>query len=69
MIYVIIKVSFDNSENHIGNAIYKEIIGTTLDEQVAIRECENLEKSTKKYKGWDGDFYPYYKYTTTRLIK
>lgn len=45
-------------ENSLGNAIYKESIGYKTDEDEAKKWiCKQPQKT---FKGWDGEYYPYY---------
>lgn len=57
--YLIIKHDFDNMENH--DPWLQEIVGYVEDEISAIRWINEITKSLKQYKGWDGSM--------TRIMK
>jgi hypothetical protein len=57
-IYVIEQHDFDNMENHYPE--YQKIYGYTSLKSRANVMVSELDKK-KKYKGWDGKFYPQYK--------
>lgn len=68
--YLIKKVTFDSSEDHLSKAICEETIG--------ILDCENEETVTKwvedhkpgsQYRGWDGKKYPYYTKTPISVLR
>lgn len=70
VMYLIKKVTFDSSEDHLSKAICEETIG--------ILDCENEETVTKwvedhkpgsQYRGWDGKKYPYYTKTPISVLR
>lgn len=64
-VVLIIKVEFDNMENH--NPIYEDILGFASTELEAAIEIGKLEKQCTKRKCWDGYYYPQFK--TKRISK
>ena len=67
-VYLITKVGFDNTENEIGSAIYKETIGVIKGTDKDIKEWVENNKPSATYKGWDGNDYPYYKATLLNVL-
>lgn len=57
MIYVIQKTEFDNMMNHYLE--YYGFIGYS-DTEIEAQICVDKLNSCKKYKGWNGKYYPEY---------
>lgn len=58
--YLIKKIGFGGYENEINSAIFSSIVGVLPTEEAAIEYIIESSKKIKKYKGWDGNEYPYY---------
>ena len=67
--FLIKKIGFDNMENY--NPKHEDIIGVIdcTEEEEAERWIKTHNPSCdKQYKGWDGNYYPYYTKTPIDLI-
>lgn len=62
MIYLIYKHGFDNLENH--EPHYFKLLGYCESEEYAKQKVSDLGNNTKKYKGYDGKYYPCFYYET-----
>jgi hypothetical protein len=60
--YIIKKISFDNSENTVGSAVYSAIIGYGEDLNKVTKFIEEEDKKLKHYTGWNGGIYPKLEY-------
>lgn len=65
--YLIRKVEFDNSENR--QPTYTNILGITITEDDAKDVIKTMEEEDTKYKGYDGEIYPKYKYEKVYRLK
>lgn len=71
-IYLISKLEFDNSENEIGHARNKTIVGFTFSLERAksyISEAEDeVHKKAGFYRGYDARYYPNWTYEIVESI-
>ena len=69
MVYLIIRLDFDNLENSTALAEYSTFLGYKITEKEALEYIKEQETNIKKYKSWDNDIYPKYKIKKVEEIK
>jgi len=66
-IYKLTRTGFDSLENH--NPRYTNVIGFFSTQKSAQRMLTKLEKSEKKYRGYDDETYPQFKIKSYKVQK
>lgn len=61
--YVLIRVGFDSMENHLGDAVHREVISCAFDKSKLVLPAEH------KRKEWDGQTYPRYEVVEAEFIE
>jgi len=60
-IYRVTRITFDQLENQISDAISKKLIGNYLNKSQAEATIATAKVTGEKpYKAWDGEYYPKY---------